>query len=243
MRIRWCILPTLMIVGLMGFAMTIVCKAAAGPDFNQKGSITILMKDEETNSAVPGGEVCLYYVAEIQEKSLEYSYTGEFTQCGLSLKDLEDGMLPKDLWEFAEKQKITGVQKEIDENGTVVYEDLALGLYLVVQTKAAEGYYAINPFLITVPVLEKAQWVYDVSSQPKMEPLSGSGSPAGSPDLGPLPVPAPKPVPQPGPILQLNPLIPKTGQLWWPVPVLAFAGSVCILIGLMFGKWDAKNAE
>lgn len=239
MRIRWRILPTLIIVGLMGWTMTIVCKAVTGPDFSQKGSITIVMMDEETDSAVPGGEVCLYYVAEIQEKSLEYCCTDEFALCGLSLKDLEDGSLPKDLSEFAEKQKITGVQKEIDENGTAVYEDLALGLYLVVQTKEAEGYYKINPFLIAVPMQEKGQWIYDVCSQPKMETFPGSGYPTSSPN----PIPVQTPVPAPKPIIRLEPLIPKTGQLWWPVPVLAFLGSVCILIGLMLGKWDAKDAE
>lgn len=229
MRIRWYILPTLIIIGLMGWIWTIECEAANLPDFSQKGSITVVMKNEETDKAVPGGELCLYYVAEMQEQGMKYCYTNKFAICGFSLKDMEDDLLPKKLAEFAETQNVSGVKKEIDENGTAVYEDLTAGLYLVIQTKEANGYYKINPFLISVPMQEDEQWIYDVCSLPKMESLSekiySSSTTISTPTT------------------QKETLIPKTGQLWWPVPVLAFAGSACILIGLMLKKWETKNAK
>lgn len=231
MRIRWCILPTLIIIVMLSWKLTIACKAAAGPDFSRKGSVTIVMMNEDTNSPVSGGEVCLYYVAQLQENGLTYSYTDEFAQCGFLLDDLEDDMLPGRLGEYAENRKITGANRVVDESGTAVFDELSLGLYLIVQTKEAEGYYKINPFLITVPIQEENQWVYDVQSLPKMEPISKK------------PSTSPEPTPTPGPPIWIEPLIPKTGQLWWPVPVLAFMGSICILIGLMLGKRDVKDAE
>ena len=34
--------------------------------------------------------------------------------------------------------------------------------------------------------------------------------------------------------------LPQTGQLWWPVPVLACAGLGCIAVGL-FRRWEARD--
>jgi len=35
------------------------------------------------------------------------------------------------------------------------------------------------------------------------------------------------------------PSLPQTGQLWWPVPVLAAAGLFCLVLGLLRRREDA----
>lgn len=50
-----------------------------------------------------------------------------------------------------------------------MFEDLELGLYLMREQGNVEGYFQLNPFLITVPMTsaEGDQWVYDIIASPK----------------------------------------------------------------------------
>lgn len=67
-----------------------------------------------------------------------------------------------------------------------------------------------------------------------------SGSPDSEPSPTPTPTPVPspsgndpEPTPTPAPTSTPDdaPTLPQTGQLWWPVPVLAAAGLLLLLIG------------
>jgi len=40
-----------------------------------------------------------------------------------------------------------------------------------------------------------------------------------------------------------EPSLPQTGQLWWPVPVLIMAGLLCLMIGLVFRKYEDYKDE
>lgn len=53
-------------------------------------------------------------------------------------------------------------------------------------------------------------------------------------DDEPTPTPTPPPTPTPAP--NAPPKLPQTGVLWWPVPVLLFAGAIMILFGLFRRK-------
>ena len=88
-----------------------------------------------------------------------------------------------------------------DETGVVSFAGLGEGLYLLTQ---ADGRFA--PFLVTVPL----DGVYTVDATPKMTLAPAS------------PTPTPTPT---------GPTLPQTGQLWWPVPVLAVLGLFCVAIG------------
>ena len=81
------------------------------------------------------------------------------------------------------------------------------------QNRAAEGYSKLSPFLVSVPYLEEGRYVYDVTAAVKSELER-------EPETTP---PTTKP-PQ---------KLPQTGQLNWPVPVLATAG----MMTLVFGWW------
>ena len=88
-------------------------------------------------------------------------------------------------------------------SGKAVFEGLKPGLYLVMQEKKSEKDVTINPFLISIPDEE------------------GNFRLTAAPKVG-VNVPSTPPPPD----------IPQTGQLWWPVAVLAGAGIVLVLYGV-----------
>ena len=122
------------------------------------------------------------------------------------------------------KGKLTPVTSDpvtVDKDGNATFSDLTFGLYLVVQKTAAPGYGKTAPFLVSVPYLYADEYQYDVTSQPKTD-LEREVKPTAPPSPGG------------------GKKLPQTGQLWWPVPVLACAGLGCIAVGL-FRRREARD--
>ena len=138
-------------------------------DLSRTGSIKVSLYDSETSEAVGGGTLTLYRVAKVQKDNanLSFVYTNGFEDCGVELGDLSEGELAG--W-LAEKIAATAESAtvEISDLGTAEFGDLEVGLYLVVQTTAAENYNVINPFLVSVPIQENGSYVYDVDALPKV---------------------------------------------------------------------------
>ena len=110
----------------------------------------------------------------------------------------------------------------VDDNGRAEWKDLELGLYLIVNTAAAEGYAPINSFLITVPRYLNESYVYDVTANPKAETANEAAA---------------NPPKQNTTTTISGGKLPQTGQLWWPVPILAIAG----MLFLMFGWYRRRR--
>ena len=150
----WCAAPA--------FALEVV-------DLSRTGSIKVSLYDSETSEAVGGGTLTLYRVAKVQKDNanLSFVYTNGFEDCGVELGDLSEGELAGRLAEkIAATAESTTV--EISDLGAAEFGDLEVGLYLVVQTTAAENYNVINPFLVSVPIQENGSYVYDVDALPKV---------------------------------------------------------------------------
>lgn len=187
------------------------------PDMTRKGSITVSMTYQ--NKPVPGGSLKLYRVGNVHEDDGNYSFKPVDALDGLisEFGDIQSPELAGTLTGYAAQKKLGSKSAAIGQNGTAVFSELQLGLYLVVQDTAASGYEKTTPFLVSVPYLDDGTYVYDVQSDPKTElerevkpttpttPHSSSGS-GGK--------------------------LAQTGQLWWPVPVLICGGLGCIVVGL-----------
>ena len=59
-------------------------------------------------------------------------------------------------WLNAMEEKV-GTTILLDVDGNAVYSELQPGLYLLVQTEPTEGFYPIQPFLVTVPETDRKQ--------------------------------------------------------------------------------------
>lgn len=249
------------------------------------GTIRVALYDSAKDKALSGGQLTLYRVAEVKRKNgdLSFEYCGDFYGCGIALGDLTDSTLAYQLLEYM-PQGARGTTKTVDADGNAAFEDLELGLYLIVQSKASNGYAPIKPFLVSLPMAENGKWNYEVDASPKV----GGYTPV-NPDTPPVP---PTPVPdKPGtpeqpteptnpdtpknpdgpdspvspgspdsPVAPGNPDnpaapgnpdnpalagrpdgavmngLPQTGQLNWPVPVLAVSGVLLFAAGWVLNK-------
>ena len=249
------------------------------------GTIRVALYDSAKDKALSGGQLTLYRVAEVKRKNgdLSFEYCGDFYGCGIALGDLTDSTLADQLLEYM-PQGARGTTKTVDADGNAAFEDLELGLYLIVQSKASKGYAPIKPFLVSLPMAENGKWNYEVDASPKV----GGYIPV-NPDTPPVP---PTPVPdKPGtpeqpteptnpdtpknpdgpdspvspgspdsPVAPGNPDnpaapgkpdnpalagrpdgvvmngLPQTGQLNWPVPVLAVSGMLLFAAGWVLNK-------
>ena len=88
----------------------------------------------------------------------------------------------------------------------------------------------MDPVLVSVPFMDPktGEYTYDVDATVK---------PAVIRETEPTPTPSPSPTPTPGPKL------PQTGQLNWPIPVLAGAGVFFILLGLWLLGSDRRRSQ
>ena len=255
----WCAAPA--------FALEVV-------DLSRTGSIKVSLYDSETSEAVGGGTLTLYRVAKVKKDNanLSFVYTNGFEDCGVELGDLSEGELAGRLAEkIAATAESTTV--EISDLGVAEFGDLEVGLYLVVQTTAAENYNVINPFLVSVPIQENGSYVYDVDALPKVgtaakktpEPPDTPDTPdtpdkpeEENPNTPAAPGPdnpdgwvlgasgenpeAPSPDNPNGHVMGAHGL-PQTGQLNWPIPVLAVTGVVLVAAGIKLKKETRRDEK
>lgn len=153
-------------------------------DLDREGSVSLVMQDPDTLDAVPGGAMTLYRVADVQvEHGADYSFllAADFADSGESLESL-DAATASRLASYAQQHGIAGTERAIGENGSVTFDGLAPGLFLLVQQQPAEGYYAVAPFLASIPFEQNGALSYDVNATPKMELLDRAPSGPGEPD-------------------------------------------------------------
>lgn len=172
------LLAVILTAALLLTATVLVCffdlsvHAKELPDLDATGSITIELCDSTTGDAIVGATMELYLVAAAETENADYwwSYTGEFTGCAYSLGDLTSKTLPTALADYVSANDISPLDTaKSDEDGNIVFADLSVGLYLIVQTETADGYELLAPFLVTVPLEneEDGSWIYDVEALPK----------------------------------------------------------------------------
>lgn len=203
MKIRFLLFAIVMI---MCFS---VSASAEAIDFDKQGSIAITM--QYNGETVNSGSFTVVKIADLYWNNGKYafSYTEPFESCKLSFEKLDTKETAEEYAKFADDHDADGSKIPVGEYGAAVFTDLGTGLYLVIQEDAAEGYNNVDPFLITLPIKSEEGWVYEIDASPKVELVRSPEQPPESQD----------------------PDIPQTGQLKWPIPVLAVTGMVLFVIG------------
>lgn len=181
------------------------------PDLTRTGALNVSMRFE--GEPVAGGTLTIFRAGDIHEDDGDFSFvlSEEFAGSGEALDDIDSPELAKALAEYADAQELRGTSRIISDQGEVRFAGLEPGLYLVVQDTAAEGYNPAPPFLVSVPMMKDGVYVYDVDASPKVG-LERAPEPSEEPD-------------EPGGKL------PQTGQMNWPVPVMASTGVLLFICG------------
>lgn len=222
------------------------------------GSLTLTASYGTT--PLVGAPFKLYLVAEHDEAS-GFALCGEFAGSSVDLSDLSTaGKLAQaalDLERWAGEKEIAPLaQQNTDSSGSVSFTSLAQGLYLVGGVTHQQGShrYQSAPCLISLPSWDGSTgvWELNVTAFPKFERSGTSGGdPTPTPTEPDTPTPTepdtptpPDPVEPPDtpPTPPVGPeKLPQTGQLKWPVPVLAALGMLLLLAGsiLMRRERDA----
>lgn len=203
-------------------ALTVTALAHPVPDLTQHGSITFKMDLGE--NALDGGNLNIYKVGKVIEDdgNIVFAPILEFIAEELDYTDVTNPDLAKNTLTLAKELNLKKFTAPIQE-GNAVFEDVAPGLYVVFQDAedATEGFAAINPFLISMPKFQDNEYVTEVVAEPKV-PLETVPPTTVPPSTKPKGEEAP-----------------KTGQLNWPVPVLAVSGAVLFIAG--FVMWTGRK--
>ena len=211
-RIR---IAALLLAVLLLAAFSMAAYAHEVPEEGRKGTVTVEM--EYDGKAVKGGTLSAYRVGQVQEDNGDYSFvkTSDMEDFSGSYDDITAPKLAEDLADFVQKNNIRAYKTAENTEGKATFSDLELGLYLIVQTKASDGYEPLKPFLVSVPMNEDGHYVYEVNAAVKFQLKQ-----------------EPKPT---TPTEPSKPNLPYTGQLNWPIPVLVVLG-----LGLFSAGWALR---
>lgn len=224
------------IISMLVMLLLIGCLAVTAfathpvPDLSQNGSITFVM--ELDGVLLDGGRLNLYRVGDVVDNDGDYTFglIDELDGSDLNLEDVNDPILAEELLTIAKVVDLEKLSAPI-ENGGVTFTDLPNGLYVVWQDAedATKGFAAIQPFLITVPMFRDGAYETDVIAKPKV-PLETEPAETTEPTE---------------PTTPTDDELPQTGQLNWPVPVLAIGGAVLLILGFVLrtaGKKESADA-
>lgn len=211
-KIASAILTAVLLIGV-----SLPVSAAGFPDLNRKGTLTLVM--EWDGEPLDSGKLTLYRVGDIVSAAGDDFFTPvpELKDSGISFEELRDTRLPQKLAELALQEKLDPVQAPIQE-GEAVFDALQTGLYVVTQKEAdaCGGFEPVQPFLISLPHWNGHHYIYDRTAQPKVALEIAPTEPT-----------------EPKPTEPKDPTLPQTGQLNWPVPVMAVSGLILLFSGIL----------
>lgn len=218
-------ITALLTAALILSVLAMPCTAHEIPDLQRTGTLRLQMTFE--GKPLDGGSLTLFRVGKISlsDGNAVFALVDALPD-GSDLSDLDDPELADLLADMAWEYNLPALEAPI-KNGWAVFSSLECGLYVVTQqsTQATSGFDAIQPFLIALPQWLEGKYVYNLNASPKVPLVPEDTSPS---------TPATPTTPTtPG-----TPQLPQTGQLNWPIPVLAVLGMTFFVAGwsLSYGR-------
>ena len=120
-----------------------------------------------------------YNAGYVDENVFPDAFTSKSTEeASLAANHNANYDMAQDLMTYVSINKLEGLKKDLGTAGSAVFDELAAGLYLFIQDDPADGYYAVTPFLVTLPGVDAdGELVWEVNAGPKIETHSREGEP------------------------------------------------------------------
>lgn len=209
---------------LLLWALPLTAGAHDVPQDRDDCTIELLVQYQDT--PIDSGTLTAILVGYVDEDDGNYFFRQVFTGDPIAEADLQATDTPGEFLDFynTNKSKFDFSRKTVSiKKGVGKFEKMSTGLYLIIQEKACEGYSKLSPSLVSVPYLEDGVYRYSVTAKLKTEPEREPQSTKPS---------------------QLPPgKLPQTGQLNWPVPVLALCGLVLFVSGWLLRFRGKREAD
>ena len=218
----------------------------------EKGSLTLrcVYRDQDIEFALSNDEFSLVKIADahILDGSISYTTLECFKEYDCQWQSLPaSGINQKAaaLTAYCTKNDMFTDSKTTDKNGELKFLDLDSGLYLAVRTKIndANSAYSISPMLIFIPETVNGKVEYNVVSTPKIGYININEPKKGSRDDTKKPNDPETPKTTKTPKTSWDDILPQTGQLLWPVVVLAVIGGFLILGGSAALPKEERNGK
>lgn len=214
------------VISCYGFFLCILSLVSTPVFADQLGNVRIYQSYNE--EFISGGQFSIYQVAKSNQDATKMILDDAFTTDKTKTLDLSEASVLEHSAQYAELfSGLTAgaeplqVTEEVGKDGVFV-QDLEAGLYLFVQSRAAQGYQNLKPFLVSLP----AQGRWSIVVKEKMSPVSQT---------------PPETTPKPGGKLTYEkPKLPFTGQVWWPAFALSGLGLVCFVYSFKKEKHDGN---
>lgn len=182
--------------------------------------LTVTLADKQKGVVIQDAEISVYKLGDFTDlESREITFEKSFEEIAstLDFSSSEKTCTSRNantLVDFVKENEIKpSVSVKSDKNGVGKASLSDMGVYLVEITDS--GNYNAEPFIIEIPVWENGTLTYEISASPKISAKTNTNTPGnntGSTNTGTK--------------------IPQTGQLKWPVPVLAIAGVTLVVLGI-----------
>lgn len=174
--------------------------------------LTVKLNDENKQT-IDGMQVFICKVADIN--GTDYIPTEAFVDSGISIAGLVKHPTAEEanaVCQYVKKNRIESVSAN-SQNGEVVFDSLDRAIWLVFCQEEQE--YRFNPYFIFLPQTINGKVQYEVVAEPKVEKNTTESEPV---------------IPNTN---QTGDKLPQTGQLWWPILMLAIAGGCLVILGVM----------
>jgi len=186
-------------------------------DLTKEGSITVKVVEEGV--ALKDLLLTCIRIANVEENNGYYEYVGVYERIRYTKEDLEDTDFPAEVLKYVQDNAshFKTLIKRVASKGYAAFSGLKPGLYLIYQsepyTQNGTDYTKINPFVVSIPY--KGKYKVDATSKPSLDVFPTEPPTSGKPSR-----------------------LPQTGQLNWPIPVLASGGMLLFALGwwLVFGS-------
>lgn len=210
---------SLLLAVLLVVALPLRVHAQETIDPDKNGSITVKMKDG--NTALTGLKLTCIRVGTLEAANGKYEYLRAYDKKVLT-ETLYTQSLAGELMTFVKDNSsnytFQQLEERVDKEGYATFSNCKSGLYLICQeedfTLNGKKYGTIHPFLVTVPY----NGSYDVkpTAKPGLDVLKKDSRPSEK--------------------------LPQTGQLNWPVPILAASGLALVTLGLVLCSGRKREA-